>query len=321
MKGEFYKMDYEAWDEGTDALTLEQEAAYLRLCHQLYRRKVAIPATPATLARIWRCHQNKARKLLADLVAAGKIQEIDGHLTNTRVTRELDDRETRRTQQADAGHTGGTRSQENRRKSLKTNDADKADAGDADKRNQAEKEREGEKRDQIKATPQSDPHGGSDFPSRAFDLWWERQPNKVGKDAARTSFERVRKSGRVTFARLMDGLLAYIANKPPHRDYCNPATWLNQGRWDDAPAPAAPRGQPPPNGSKPSSHGSLSRAATLIERTNGQPANPSLFTDRGPIIDHEDDGRHDREVHEPSGGQAGRFSPQAALRLVSAGRH
>lgn len=78
MKGEFYKMDYEAWDEGTDELTLEQEAAYLRLCHQLYRRKASIPSTPAPLGRIWRCHPNKAKKLLADLVAAGKVVERDG---------------------------------------------------------------------------------------------------------------------------------------------------------------------------------------------------------------------------------------------------
>ncbi len=43
MKTEFYKMEYEAWDEGTDDLTLEQEGAYLRLCHQMYRRRGSIP--------------------------------------------------------------------------------------------------------------------------------------------------------------------------------------------------------------------------------------------------------------------------------------
>lgn len=247
MKGEFYKMDYEAWDEGTDELTLEQEAAYLRLCHQLYRRKAAVPASPATLARIWRCHPNKARKLLADLVACGKIAEREGHLTNTRVTRELDARETMRTQRADAGHTGGTRSQENRRKSLQNNDPEEALAHTSLKQKQAEREKEGEKEDQLGAPHLSDPRGVGDFPPRAFDLWWERQPNKVGKDAARKAFERIRKSGRVTFAELMDGLLRYIATKPPHRDYCHPSTWLNQGRWADEPAPtvADPRAATP----------------------------------------------------------------------------
>ncbi len=73
MKGEFYRMDFEAWDEGTDKLTLEQEAAYLRLCHQMYRRSGAIPEQVATFARLWRCHPNKARTLLAALLASGKV--------------------------------------------------------------------------------------------------------------------------------------------------------------------------------------------------------------------------------------------------------
>jgi len=157
MKGEFYKMDYEAWDEGTDALSLELEAAYLRLCHQLYRRKAAIPSAPATLARIWRCHPNKARKLLGDLLAAGKVAEIDGHLTNTRVTRELDDRETMRRQKADAGKTGGTRAQENRRNVLENNDPDQASASPPDKQNQAEREVEVE----VEKKENSEPKGSS----------------------------------------------------------------------------------------------------------------------------------------------------------------
>lgn len=319
MKGEFYKMDFESWDEGTDELTLEQEAAYLRLCHQLYRRKAAIPSSPATLSRIWRCHPNKARKLLADLVEAGKIQEIDGHLSNTRVTRELDDRETRRTQQADAGHTGGTRTQENRRKSLETNDRDQADAGSPAKRNQAEKEREGEKRDQKEASPLSDPRGQSDFPARAFDLWWERQPNKVAKDAARRAFEQIRKSRRATFAELMDGLLRYIATKPPHRDYCHPATWLTGGRWADEPAPASPS---PPAGRAAPPAGRSSPGSRLLDRMEARRAehrHENAEADYGPVLDYEGDARPHRQIHEQAGGQTGRFPSQASLRLVGSG--
>ena len=127
MKGEFYRMDFDAWDEGTDDLSLEQEAAYLRLCHQMYRRRGSIPKRIPALARMWRCHPNKARKLLADLVDLGKIEETpEGHLTNTRVTQEIDHRETLRTQRADAGQTGGRRSQDVRRKSLISNDPGEA---------------------------------------------------------------------------------------------------------------------------------------------------------------------------------------------------
>ncbi|WP_368737025.1 DUF1376 domain-containing protein [Methylobacterium brachythecii] len=229
-------MDFEAWDEGTDELTLEQEAAYLRLCHQLYRRKAAIPSAATTLARIWRCHPNKARKLLADLVEAGKVIECDGHLTNTRVTRELDARETRRTQQADAGHIGGTQAQDNRRKSLKTNNADVAVAPTPVEANSSRERVRGRDRDQIQAAPLSDPRAASAFPPRAFDEFWAAYPHKVGKDAARKAFDIVRRSDRVSFAEILEGLARYKAAKPPTRDWCHPTTWLNQGRWADQPA-------------------------------------------------------------------------------------
>lgn len=94
MKTEFYKMEYEAWDEGTDCLTLEQEGAYLRLCHQMYRRRSAIPNEPRMLARLWRCHTNKAKVLVESLIAMGKIHlTADGKgLVNDRVELELNRR-------------------------------------------------------------------------------------------------------------------------------------------------------------------------------------------------------------------------------------
>jgi uncharacterized protein YdaU (DUF1376 family) len=135
MKSEFYKMEYEAWDEGTDLLTLEQEGAYLRLCHQMYRRRGPVPDEPRTLCRVWRCHLNKARKLLDDLVAAGKVDRVDGYLTNNRVTQELEARDAASRQRADAGRTGGTHTQENRRKSL--SDQAKDQSGARTRRNQS----------------------------------------------------------------------------------------------------------------------------------------------------------------------------------------
>jgi hypothetical protein len=68
-----------------------------------------------------------------------------------------------------------------------------------------------------------------------FDAFWNPYPNKVGKTDARKSFERIRKSGRVTFEDLMMAWRRYIA-KTDDRPWCNPATWLNQGRWEDQPA-------------------------------------------------------------------------------------
>lgn len=129
MSGQYYRMDYDDWDDGTHDLTLEEEAAYLRLCHQMYRRRGPIHNSESRLASLWRCHQNKARALLKRLIEHGKIVVLDdGRLANDRVARELDHQDTIRRQRADAGHTGGTRSRDARRNPLKSLDPSEANA-------------------------------------------------------------------------------------------------------------------------------------------------------------------------------------------------
>ena len=73
-----------------------------------------------------------------------------------------------------------------------------------------------------------------------FNRWWEVCPHKVGKDEARKSFDRVSREERAKVDELVDGMQAYRRTKPPDRQWCNPATWLNQGRWTDQPADVLP---------------------------------------------------------------------------------
>jgi hypothetical protein len=70
---------------------------------------------------------------------------------------------------------------------------------------------------------------------KEFEMFWNLYPHKVGKEAARKSFEKkVRK--KIGFPQLMAALQRY-RDKTDDRPWCNPATWLNQERWDDVPAP------------------------------------------------------------------------------------
>lgn len=73
------------------------------------------------------------------------------------------------------------------------------------------------------------------WPDDAFDQFWNKFPNKVGKGAARQSFEKIQNAGNVEFKVLMDGLHRY-ANKKDDRPWCIPTTFLNQERWEDQPA-------------------------------------------------------------------------------------
>lgn len=75
-----------------------------------------------------------------------------------------------------------------------------------------------------------------------FDQFWEVVAHKVGKPAARTAFAKQRKQG-VQLDTLISGFTHYVETKPTTREWLNPATWLNQRRWEDQPANAseAPR--------------------------------------------------------------------------------
>ncbi len=68
-----------------------------------------------------------------------------------------------------------------------------------------------------------------------FDLFWSIWPNKVGKPAAEKSYRSAIKRG-ASHVDIVGGVHAYIRDKPPDRPWLNPATFLNQNRWEDQPA-------------------------------------------------------------------------------------
>lgn len=273
MRGEFYKMDYEAWDEGTIDLSLEQEAAYLRLCHQMYRRYGPVPNSPRLLQVIWRCHHTKAHAILKALIATGKVYVTeDNRLANRRVMRELEERGQVSDMRREAGRKGGSRPRQDPEKTPtkggedpektstrpgedpeKTSRTDltpeeklndfNGDAEASAKHIREEKRREEERREEKKEEKQSAGEPATLFPSEfewpdnAFDLFWKAYPSKVGKGAAEAKFHIVRKSRKVKWDDFWAGLQAYI-HKRDDRPWCNPATWIFQRRWEDAPAPA-----------------------------------------------------------------------------------
>jgi hypothetical protein len=65
----------------------------------------------------------------------------------------------------------------------------------------------------------------------SFDSWWEGYPDKVGKGAARKAFERA--LTKTSLDQLTVGVERYKQHKPVDRQWCHPATWLNEERWND----------------------------------------------------------------------------------------
>ncbi len=98
---------------------------------------------------------------------------------------------------------------------------------------------------------------------QAFERFWQAYPHKVGKQDAARAFAVVMKRGAVSLDAMLAALDRYIRDKPPDRAWCNPATWLRQGRWDDEPGPdPVSRGPTPP--APPSPSGASQRIAAMV---------------------------------------------------------
>lgn len=85
------------------------------------------------------------------------------------------------------------------------------------------------------------PQGGTDAQERRFTEFWAAYPKKVGKQAARNSWKRVKPDAKL-HERIMQAVAAAKKSEQWNREggrfVPNPSTWLNQGRWDDELTPA-----------------------------------------------------------------------------------
>ena len=84
--------------------------------------------------------------------------------------------------------------------------------------------------------PPYSPPKGNDAQEKRFAEFWQAYPKKVGKKAALASWKRLRPD-----AALFDNIMQAVTaakhseqwNREGGRFIPNPATWINQGRWED----------------------------------------------------------------------------------------
>lgn len=136
----FYKMDPAAWDFGTASLTLEQEAAYLRIVNAIHKHDAPVPNNDRVLAGLFRSSTRKARSLLDALVAAGKLVIEDGCIWNERARSDMVQRQFVSGSASIRGSKGGRTRAENAAKALKGKDTAQAIASSRIEENRIEKE-------------------------------------------------------------------------------------------------------------------------------------------------------------------------------------
>lgn len=110
---DFYRMDPGAWDFGTASLSLEEEAAYLRIVNAIHKHKGPVPDQDRVLAGLFRVSTRKARALVKALQDAGKVTIEDGLIWNDRARSDLVQRGFVSISRAESGAKGGKKRAEN----------------------------------------------------------------------------------------------------------------------------------------------------------------------------------------------------------------
>lgn len=134
---------------------------------------------------------------------------------------------------AESGSVGGTNGlgvpkTKSKKEANEKQTESKTKANEKQTESKIEKEVEIEKENDS-SSPYSPPVGDG------FERFWKLYPKKVGKEAAKKAFQRARKTAS------LETLLSAVErqkcgsrwSKDNGRFIPNPATWLNQGRWED----------------------------------------------------------------------------------------
>ena len=114
-----------------------------------------------------------------------------------------------------------------------------------------DKDKDKDKENKAPHTPRT---GGG---GAAFERFWAAYPKKVGKQAALKSFQRVKVPVDVLLAALDQQKRSDQWTRENGRFIPNPATWLNQGRWEDELESASEKGVSECGGGKPASDGTF----------------------------------------------------------------
>ena len=138
---------------------------------------------------------------------------------------------------SEAGAKGGSSKREANVKQTASKPQANANDCRTEEEEEVEEEVEVEVKEEVKEEKRKAPK------QAAFDQFWSAYPKKVGKEAARRAFLKTKVPTDTLIAAISAQKRSTQWTKENGRYIPNPATWLNQGRWEDVldtPAQAVP---------------------------------------------------------------------------------
>jgi len=212
----FFKLYIGDYQRDTAHLSVTEHGAYLLMLQHYYATEKPLPVGKA-LHRMLRA-QDKAEREAIDVIVSQFWKQTDLGLVNDRGTKEIGKAEHQRSVNQELGKLGG------RPKRIRTESVSESvsESEPNDNPNQTP-----DTRHQTNTTPKPPPDG--------FDLFWQAYPKKVGKPAAVKAFRSARVNGH------LPEVLADVEARAGGEDWTkaggqyvpNPATYLNQRRWED----------------------------------------------------------------------------------------
>lgn len=251
---DWYPRNPRDFDMGTLGWTIAERGAYSCLIDAYYMNEGPLPDDDYALAALLRVSVDEWQNLGGKVRV--KFRPEDGFLHHDRCDEELAKQQKLSRVSRENGKRGG------RPKANKNNKVNPA-------KTQWDTQQGTQKKPQDKTGHNNTPSlrsGDAREEADEFATWYAEYPHKVGKPEALKAFRKARQ--KVDLQTLLDGLRRYVATKPPDRNYCNPATWLNQERWLDEEAPVANRNSnhDPTSPCNPAGRGRFTEAAERLQR-------------------------------------------------------
>lgn len=220
----YYKRHIGDYMKDASHLSLLEHGVYMRLLDVYYTRECAIPVEQA--ARLISA-RTKEEKSALEAVTCEFFTVVDGAYTQTRCDSEIATMQQKTETNREVGRLGGRPRKETQTVSYENPEITQTVSEKNPNITLATSHKP------ITNTPKA-PKGAD----ARFDAFWRAYPNRVGKDAARTAFDK-RKVDDDLLTAMLSAISAQAKSEKWKKDggqfIPNPATWLNQGRWmDDA---------------------------------------------------------------------------------------
>lgn len=233
------------WRSGCAGLSVVERGVYISILTIIYDEGGPVSRDDKRLARECGTTVTVLKKSLDGLVSLGKLViGEDGCISNFRAAFELNERAVYESTQSENATSRWKKDKQNQQQddaaALPMHNFSDAVVMPARARPQPHPHPQKKDKEETRARALDPP---DDWPNDFRDQFWSQYPHRVGRAAAVVALERVRKRQAVTWAALTAGLSRYVA-KTDDRPWCNPATWLNQARWDDVPAAVGPKHSP-----------------------------------------------------------------------------